>query len=87
MSERSPDSGEHGRGVPRDMPDQQAGGAKAPDQWYAEEAQGENEDEEFLEAEEGEELPDTDEAGTGPRGSPQMEEAEPGRPPPAEPTD
>ncbi|MEV6315764.1 hypothetical protein [Streptomyces sp. NPDC051776] len=68
MSERSPEGTADSGQVPRDMPDQQEGGAKTPDQWYADDLDRKEEAEaELLENEE--ELPDTDVAGTGRRGA------------------
>ncbi|AXK36696.1 hypothetical protein DVA86_33190 [Streptomyces armeniacus] len=68
-----------GRGarIPRDPPDQQAGAA------------GETPDEELVPGgeEEDAELPDTDETGSGPRGTPQTEYEHPDRPEPYESTD
>lgn len=82
---------ERGSGIPRDMPDQEAGGAKTRDQWYAdepspEEGSAQPDQEEEVPGEE-EELPDTDVAGTGPRGKPQPGGVHPDQPPPVEPTD
>jgi hypothetical protein len=85
MTERPSESPRERRsGIPRDMPDQQAGSAKTPGQWYADEpppeaAEWEQPEREGVPGEGGEELPDTDEAGTGPRGKPQPGGA---RPPP-----
>ncbi|MGP4000074.1 hypothetical protein [Streptomyces sp. 8N706] len=79
MSERPTEAPEeHGGGIPRDLPDQQAGAPETPDHWDADEPSPE---------EENEAVPDTDEAGTGPRGTPQPEGVNPEEPAPDEPTD
>ncbi|MFS4096952.1 hypothetical protein [Streptomyces sp. AF1A] len=67
----------HGKGpVPRDLPDQQA---RADDPWDA--APGPVDD-----PPEEDEVPDTDEAGTGPRGAPRSGTVHPEHPAPDEPS-
>ncbi|WP_432093992.1 hypothetical protein [Streptomyces sp. bgisy100] len=81
MSERPSEApeGHGGEGIPRDLPDQQADAETGPDHWDA--------DGSSLEDREGEPMPDTDEAGTGPRGAPQPSGVNPDEPAPDEPTD
>ncbi|MFG2192019.1 hypothetical protein [Streptomyces sp. NPDC048639] len=86
MSERSPEGAADSGQVPRDMPDQQEGGAKTPDQWYADDLDRKEEAEAEL-AQNEEELPDTDEAGTGRRGTEAHEDGDEESPSPVEPTD
>ncbi|GAB2783256.1 hypothetical protein GCM10027073_14950 [Streptomyces chlorus] len=65
--------GENGRGIPRDLPDQQAGEGEDP--WeVAPDAPGERQPD----------VPDTDEAGTGRRGTPHSASADPEQPVPDE---
>ncbi|MGW3354519.1 hypothetical protein ACWDFL_03740 [Streptomyces bungoensis] len=71
-AQREPESGHTGRPVPRDMPDQQAGSGN--DAWDAPQGRPRTE----------EPVPDTDEAGTGPRGAPPEGTEE--RPTPDEPS-
>ncbi|MGW3206906.1 hypothetical protein [Streptomyces sp. NPDC001135] len=77
-AQRETDPG-HDRGpVPRDMPDQQAGAGEdpwevAPDRPGAEDT--------------ADDVPDTDEAGSGPRGAPHPDTAHPEHPSPDEPSD
>ncbi|GHG93196.1 MULTISPECIES: hypothetical protein [Streptomyces] len=80
MAVREPGSGGEERPVPRDMPDQQVGAGE--DRWDvtapgrpAEDGRGED----------GEDTaPDTDEAGTGPRGAPRTGTVHPEHPGPDE---
>ncbi|KUN75327.1 hypothetical protein AQJ66_35960 [Streptomyces bungoensis] len=58
-AQRDPENGQAGRPVPRDMPDQQAGPGN--DAWDAPQGRPRTE---------ARDVPDTDEAGTGPRGVP-----------------
>lgn len=68
--------GENGTPVPRDLPDQQAG--EGADHWDADEpAQPE---------ETAEDVPDTDEAGTGRQGAPRAGDGQTDSPVPEEPT-
>ncbi|MEU2423434.1 hypothetical protein ABZ619_20825 [Streptomyces sp. NPDC007851] len=68
-----------GKPVPRDMPDQQAGSGRDP--W--DEAEGRRPGQEDGDTA----VPDTDEAGTGPRGAPSVGSVHPDAPPPDEPAD
>ncbi|RPE46235.1 hypothetical protein EDD90_9567 [Streptomyces sp. Ag109_O5-1] len=68
-----------GRPVPRDMQDQQAR-PDGRDPWEA--AEGRRPDDRGEDAD----LPDTDEAGTGPRGAPRSGAVHPGDPVPDEPS-
>ncbi|MFF7970101.1 hypothetical protein [Streptomyces sp. NPDC007905] len=74
-----PETGQHERPVPRDLPDQQA--RPGEDRWDA--APGRASDEE---PDTDEDVPDTDEAGSGPRGAPRSGTVHPGDPTPDEPT-
>ncbi|GAA2736489.1 hypothetical protein [Streptomyces nogalater] len=80
MAVREPGSGGEERPVPRDMPDQQAGAEE--DRWDVtapgRPAEGgpETDDEDTA--------PDTDEAGTGPRGAPRTGTVHPEHPGPEE---
>lgn len=79
MSTQRPDEeAGHGGQIPRDLPDQQAepGEETPPGETAFPEREGEER-----------ELPDTDEAGSGPRGSPQTEYEHPDGPEPYEPPD
>ncbi|WP_406431801.1 hypothetical protein OHB00_05490 [Streptomyces sp. NBC_00631] len=67
-----------GRPVPRDLPDQQAGSGQDP--WEAAEHRPPQED-----RDDGG-LPDTDEAGSGPRGAPSSGSVHPENPVPDEPS-
>ncbi|MFF8905779.1 hypothetical protein [Streptomyces olivaceoviridis] len=80
MTVRKPGSGSGAeqRPVPRDMPDQQARPAEDPWDVSARHAAGKEADEDVA--------PDTDEAGTGPRGAPQPGTVHPEHPTPDEPT-
>ncbi|MFJ9038649.1 hypothetical protein ACIRF8_18905 [Streptomyces sp. NPDC102406] len=66
-------AGEDGKPVPRDMPDQQADG-------------DEQVDAPVEQADRGDDVPDTDEAGTGRRGGPGSGTVHPEHPDPDEPT-
>jgi hypothetical protein len=70
--------GENGEPVPRDMPDQQAGG---DDRWDVAPEGGDDEDTPATD------VPDTDEAGSGRRGAPQSGGIHPEQPVPDESTD
>ncbi|MEU6082473.1 hypothetical protein [Streptomyces sp. NPDC047108] len=87
MSERPEEGAGDSDQVPRDMPDQQAGGARTPEQWYAEDLDRNKEEAEAELAENEHELPDTDEAGTGRRDTGRTEDGDEESPPPVEPTD
>lgn len=90
--------GENGAGVPRDLPDQQAGPGEDP--WDVAPAAAERESEKKAgrrpkepdddgagdESGTGPDVPDTDEAGTGRRGAPQSASGNPEDPVPDEPT-
>ncbi|MEV6380266.1 hypothetical protein AB0M31_12690 [Streptomyces sp. NPDC051773] len=75
--------GEHPDPVPRDMPDQQA--TEGEDPWEAAPARA-AEGERGEGAEEADDVPDTDEAGTGRQGAPQSGSANPEQPVPDEPS-
>ncbi|MFI2425595.1 hypothetical protein ACH5A7_16075 [Streptomyces sp. NPDC018955] len=81
--------GENGAGVPRDLPDQQAGPGEDP--WEVAPAAAERESgkkagepEELESGEAGSDVPDTDEAGTGRQGAPHSASANPEQPVPDE---
>ncbi|MBJ6636269.1 hypothetical protein [Streptomyces sp. I5] len=80
--------GENGVGVPRDLPDQQAGPDEDP--WEVAPAAAERESERKAEESEGseseEDVPDTDEAGTGRQGAPHSAASYPEAPVPDEST-
>ncbi len=80
--------GENGVGVPRDLPDQQAGPDEDP--WEVAPATAERESERKAEESEGpeseEDVPDTDEAGTGRQGAPHSAASYPEAPVPDEST-
>ncbi|MFZ4153376.1 hypothetical protein [Streptomyces pseudogriseolus] len=83
--------GENGVGVPRDMPDQQAGPDEDP--WEVAPAAAERESERKAEEpgepdgdESAEDVPDTDEAGTGRQGAPHSAASYPEAPVPDEST-
>ncbi|MDT6983342.1 hypothetical protein ACFSUJ_31615 [Streptomyces lusitanus] len=84
--------GENGAGVPRDMPDQQAGPDEDP--WEVAPAAAERESERKAEEPDGEpdgdesaeDVPDTDEAGTGRQGAPHSAASYPEAPVPDEST-
>jgi hypothetical protein len=71
------ESGEDGRPVPRDLPDQQA----QPDDDPWEVLPGRDAGEQ-----ENEDVPDTDEAGSGPKGAPRSGTVHPEHPAPQEPS-
>ncbi|MFI9724967.1 hypothetical protein [Streptomyces sp. NPDC052092] len=86
--------GENGVGIPRDLPDQQAGpdedpwevapaAAERESERKAEEAKGRDPDED---GGDGEDVPDTDEAGTGRQGAPHSAASYPEHPVPDEST-
>ncbi|MGW2486020.1 hypothetical protein ACWCV9_02205 [Streptomyces sp. NPDC001606] len=76
-AQQEPEPGRQEPPVPRDMPDQQAGGGDDP--WDV--GSGRPADDEPDE----DEVPDTDEAGSGPRGSARPGTVQPGHPGPDEP--
>ncbi|CAL9364690.1 hypothetical protein [Streptomyces pilosus] len=83
--------GENGAGVPRDLPDQQAGPGEDP--WEVAPGAAERESEKKADASEereadeaGTDVPDTDEAGTGRRGASQPASGNEENPVPDEPT-
>ncbi|MFI8202827.1 hypothetical protein [Streptomyces sp. NPDC085937] len=89
--------GENGVGVPRDLPDQQAGpdedpwevapaAAERESERKAEEAKGRDPDADAEDDEDGEDVPDTDEAGTGRQGAPHSAASYPEHPVPDEST-
>jgi hypothetical protein len=78
-AQREPEPGRHTGPVPRDMPDQQAGTGEDP--WEVSPGRPGNDD-----APSPDEVPDTDEAGTGPRGAPLAGTAHPEHPSPDEPS-
>lgn len=75
--------GEHPDPVPRDMPDQQA--TEGEDPWEAAPTRAAEERDEGA-PDEPEDVPDTDEAGTGRQGAPQSGSANPEQPVPDEPS-
>ncbi|WP_326756486.1 hypothetical protein OH738_02775 [Streptomyces hirsutus] len=75
--------GENGQGIPRDLPDQQAGEGEDP--WEVAPGVDEESDPDAA-AERQPDVPDTDEAGTGRRGAPHSASADPEQPVPDEPT-
>lgn len=76
MAQQHGDPAGTGPGTPRDMPDQQAGTADERDR-----EQG------VTDPDSHEDVPDTDEAGTGRRGEPQAPGVRPDQPTPDEPAD
>ncbi|MCX2927762.1 hypothetical protein [Streptomyces sp. NEAU-W12] len=76
--------GENGQGVPRDLPDQQAGEGEDP--WEVAPGVDEDAGEETGDdsGERRPDVPDTDEAGTGRRGAPHSASADPDQPVPDE---
>ncbi|MEU6524477.1 hypothetical protein ABZ892_17055 [Streptomyces sp. NPDC046924] len=77
--------GENGQGVPRDMPDQQAGEGEDP--WEVAPAAAEEKSAgPDASGERRPDVPDTDEAGTGRRGAPHSASADPDQPVPDEPS-
>ncbi|MGW2465410.1 hypothetical protein ACWEOA_15830 [Streptomyces sp. NPDC004457] len=79
MTVRKPGSGAEQRPVPRDMPDQQARPDEDPWDVSTRRAAGEEPDRDVA--------PDTDEAGTGPRGAARPATAQSEHPVPDEPSD
>ncbi|MER5374892.1 hypothetical protein [Streptomyces sp. NPDC002553] len=78
--------GENGAPVPRDLPDQQATAGEDP--WDVASARsGGTADSEGAPEEEPADVPDTDEAGTGPQGAPKQATVHPEHPVPEEPAD
>ncbi|QOV40547.1 hypothetical protein IM697_20375 [Streptomyces ferrugineus] len=69
---------QNGEPVPRDLPDQQADAGEDPWEVPVEPAE---------DATEGDDVPDTDEAGTGRQGAPQSGTVHPEHPAPQEPSD
>ncbi|MER7739240.1 hypothetical protein ABTX34_13070 [Streptomyces sp. NPDC096538] len=89
--------GENGVGVPRDLPDQQAGpdedpwevapaAAERESERKADEAKGRAPEADDEDGEDGEKVPDTDEAGTGRQGAPHSAASYPEHPVPDEST-
>ncbi|WP_149549057.1 hypothetical protein [Streptomyces marokkonensis] len=83
--------GENGAGVPRDLPDQQAGPGEDP--WEVAPAAAERESEKKADEAEGpqsggseSDVPDPDEAGTGRQGAPHSASGNPEQPVPDEPS-
>ncbi|MGW4024796.1 hypothetical protein [Streptomyces sp. NPDC005009] len=78
--------GENGAGVPRDLPDQQAGAGEDP--WEVAPGAAERESEDKADEPKGPEpdVPDTDEAGTGRQGAPHSASGNPQQPVPDEPS-
>ncbi|MEF9908267.1 hypothetical protein [Streptomyces sp. P9-A2] len=78
--------GENGQGIPRDLPDQQAGEGEDP--WEVapgvEEDMAAGEPGQDASGERQPDVPDTDEAGTGRRGAPHSASADPEQPVPDE---
>lgn len=82
MDERNPPSpGQDGKPVPRDLPDQQA--SDEPDPWEADEKTSTTGN---APEDADDDVPDTDEAGTGRRGSAETETSPTDDPEPQEPT-
>jgi hypothetical protein len=83
---RESGSGDGERPVPRDMPDQQAGARE--DRWDADPGRParDERDEGAEDAPDRAAAPDTDEAGTGPRGAPRAGTVHPEHPGPDEPS-
>ncbi|MEW2283962.1 hypothetical protein [Streptomyces sp. NPDC047841] len=79
MTVRKPGSGAEQRPVPRDMPDQQARPEDDPWDVSTRRAAGEEADQDVV--------PDTDEAGTGPRVESRPDTAQSEQPTPQEPSD
>ncbi|MDX3523476.1 hypothetical protein [Streptomyces scabiei] len=77
--------GEHPDPVPRDMPDQQA--HEGEDPWEAAPGHAGGDERDEGRAPEGADVPDTDEAGTGPQGEPRSGAVHPEQPVPDEPSD
>ncbi|MEV5438413.1 hypothetical protein AB0K80_20720 [Streptomyces sp. NPDC052682] len=85
---RSEAPGENGAPVPRDLPDQQA--TEGEDPWEVAPGRTSHQDEsaqrEQQSAGTGGDVPDTDEAGTGPEGAPRSGSVHPEQPVPDEPS-
>ncbi|MFE4052538.1 hypothetical protein [Streptomyces sp. YIM B13518] len=77
--------GENGAGVPRDLPDQQAGAGEDPWEVAPGAAERRSEDEADEPEEPESDVPDTDEAGTGRKGAPHSASGNPQQPVPDEP--
>ncbi|MEU2717382.1 hypothetical protein [Streptomyces sp. NPDC007205] len=78
-AQREPEPGQDRGPVPRDMPDQQAGAGEDP--WEVTPGRPGEDD-----ATPADDVPDTDEAGSGPRGAPHPGTARPEHPSPDEPS-
>ncbi|MEV5879055.1 hypothetical protein AB0L75_33520 [Streptomyces sp. NPDC052101] len=78
-AQRKGEPGREAGPVPRDMPDQQAGAGEDP--WEAAQARPRGND-----TAPADDVPDTDEAGTGPRGRPHPGTVHPEHPAPDEPS-
>ncbi|MGW1674354.1 hypothetical protein [Streptomyces sp. NPDC002324] len=76
--------GEHPDPVPRDMPDQQASESEDPWEVAPARATGDARDEEA--SQDGADVPDTDEAGTGRQGAARSDAVDPEQPVPDEPS-
>ncbi|MFI1422403.1 hypothetical protein ACH4VX_31450 [Streptomyces sp. NPDC020731] len=76
--------GENGAGVPRDLPDQQAGAGEDP--WEVAPGAAERESEDKTDEPTEPDVPDTDEAGTGRQGAPHSASGNPQQPVPDEPS-
>ena len=79
VAEHREDAGQSGEQVPRDMPDQQA--HTGEDRWDVTDPEQQEEPEQA-----DEDVPDTDEAGTGRQGAPHAATVHPEHPVPDEPT-
>jgi hypothetical protein len=78
--------GENGAGVPRDLPDQQAGAGEDPWEVAPGVAERESEDKADEPKKPEPDVPDTDEAGTGRQGAPHSASGNPQQPVPDEPS-
>jgi hypothetical protein len=76
-SEEPGSGGGRSRPIPHDLPDQQSGAPGADERWEARPVPDDDT----------EDVPDTDQAGTGRRGAPHRPGLDPGRPVPDEPSD
>ncbi|WP_053752099.1 hypothetical protein [Streptomyces sp. MMG1533] len=83
---RDEGSGENGVAVPRDLPDQQAHDGEDPWEVGAGGAQGDTVDATDTTEAEPDDVPDTDEAGTGRQGAPRSGAVHPEHPVPDEPS-
>ncbi|CAM5729629.1 hypothetical protein [Streptomyces fumanus] len=81
---RAEGPGENGAPVPRDLPDQQADAGEDP--WDVAPGLAARGDTGADEDEDGTDVPDTDEAGTGRRGAPHASADDPDQPVPDEPS-